>query len=90
MAKVLGTSSEEYKPGQQIRKYRQQNNLTQNQLTDLADLNRANIVNYENGIKSKAGFKTLIKFSRTLRVSVDIFLGGDDSNGLESAISQLN
>lgn len=89
MAKVLNTDSEEYKLGQQIRKYRKLNNMTQNDLADLMDMDRANIANYENGLKGEMGFKTLKRFSQVLGVSVDILLGIEPDPTVV-AFSQLN
>lgn len=91
MAKVLDISSEEYRLGQQIQKYRKLRHLTQNQLADLMDMDRANIANYENGTKGEMGFKTLRKFSIALEVSVNVLLGDvPDVDGLEEAVSRLN
>ena len=84
MAKALDTTSEEYKLGKQIKKYRKQRRLTQDQLADLVCMERANVANYENGLKGEMGFKTLMKFSKALGASVDVLLGEDDDHG-ESA-----
>lgn len=88
MAKVLDITSEEYKLGQRIQKFRKAKGMTQNQLADLMNLDRANISNYENGTKGEMGFKTLIKFSRTLEVPVSILLG-EESDGLSENCSGL-
>ena len=89
MAKVLDINSEEYLLGQQIKKYRILNHLTQNQLADLMDMERANLANYENGTKGEMGFKTLKKFSLVLGVPVGVLLG-EEEDGLSGSIAQLD
>ena len=91
MAKFLDINSDEYKLGQQIRKYRLLRGMTQNQLADLMDMERANISGYENGLKGEMGFKTLVKFSRALGVSADVLLREDGArDGLDDTIAVLN
>ena len=91
MAKFLDINSEEYKLGQQIRKYRLLRGMTQNQLADLMDMERANISNYENGTKGEMGFRTLRRFGEALGVSVDILLGNKAAeDGLDEIITQLS
>ena len=80
MAKILDVNSEEYKLGQRIQKIRKQKNMTQNDLADIMDMDRANIANYENGTKGEMGFKTLLKFSKALGVTTDYLLGEDEGN----------
>ncbi|MBQ6322206.1 MAG: helix-turn-helix transcriptional regulator [Lachnospiraceae bacterium] len=89
MAKVLDINSEEYLLGQQIKKYRILNHLTQNQLADLMDMERANLANYENGTKGEMGFKTLKKFSLVLGVPVGVLLG-EEEDDLSGSIAQLD
>ena len=89
MAKVLDINSEEYLLGQQIRKYRLQNHLTQNHLADLMDMERANLANYENGTKGEMGFKMLMKFSKVLGVPVGVLLG-EEEDDLSGTVSQLD
>lgn len=89
MAKVLDINSEEYLLGQQIKKYRVMNHLTQNQLADLMDMERANLANYENGTKGEMKFKTLKKFSQVLGVSVGVLLG-EEEDDLIGTIAQLD
>lgn len=90
MAKKFDLTSEEYKLGQQIQKYRKALGLTQNQLADLLDMDRANIANYENGTKGEMGFRMLMKFSKALGVSTDTLLGLDEpQDELTEELTQL-
>ena len=90
MARKLDVNSDEYKLGQRIRKYRLAKCWTQNQLADMLDMDRANIANYENGTKGEMGFRTLVKFSQVLGVSVDVLLGMDEPiDLLVETINQL-
>lgn len=74
MAKIHDQNSEECRLGKQIQKYRKLRGLTQSQLADILDMDRANVASYENGAKGEMGFKTLLRFSRALGVSVDTLL----------------
>ena len=90
VAKKFDLTSEEYKLGQQIQKYRKALGLTQNQLADLLDMDRANIANYENGTKGEMGFRMLMKFSKALGVSTDTLLGLDEpQDELTEELTQL-
>ena len=71
VARCSDIDSEEYRLGQKIRKYRLAKGLTQNNLADLMDMDRANIANYENGSKGEMGFKLLIRFAQALEVTLD-------------------
>ena len=57
-----------------IRKYRLKNGWSQKNLSDVVDIDRADISKYENGVKGEMGFKTLIKFATALGVSVNNLL----------------
>ena len=91
MPKIHDINSEECKLGQQIRKYRLLRGMTQNQLADLMDMDRASISRYENGSNGEMGFKTLKQLGDILDVSVDTLLGNDDEvDKLKEKISMLN
>ena len=55
--KLTDVNYEEYILGQNIRRYRQKKGMSQMQLSDLMDIDRAAISNYENGSKGEMGFK---------------------------------
>lgn len=78
MAVAFDITSEEYILGQNILKYRKAKKLSQLQLADLVDIDRAAISRYENGTNGEMGFKTLKKFSVALGVSMDVLTGADD------------
>ena len=75
VSKRVDVNSEEYRLGQNIRRRREALGLSQHQLCDIMNMDRAAISNYENGMKGEMGFKTLKKFSRALSVSADELLG---------------
>ena len=75
VGKLSDVHSEEFILGQNIQKYRKKRGLSQTQLEDIMDVDRAAISNYENGAKGEMGFKMLRRFSRALEVSTDALLG---------------
>ena len=75
VGKLSDVHSEEFILGQNIQKYRKKRGLSQTQLADIMDVDRAAISNYENGAKGEMGFKMLRRFSRALEVSTDALLG---------------
>lgn len=54
---MVDIQSEEYKLGQNIRKYRLAKNWTQMDLSIVTDIDRADISKYENGTKGEMGFR---------------------------------
>ena len=73
----IDVHSEEYILGQNIRKYRLKKGWSQKTLSDVVDIDRADISKYENGVKGEMGFKTLKKFAIALGVSADDLLIGE-------------
>mgnify|MGYP001851777302 FL=1 len=82
--------SEEYKLGQNIRKYRLAKGWSQMDLSNAVDIDRADISKYENGSKGEMGFKTLKKFASALGVSVDQLLSDEEElTAIDSTYSLL-
>lgn len=75
---VVDIQSEEYKLGQNIRKYRLAKGWSQMDLSNAVDIDRADISKYENGSKGEMGFKTLKKFASALDVTVDRLLSDEE------------
>ena len=75
---MVDIQSEEYKLGQNIRKYRLAKGWSQMDLSNAVDIDRADISKYENGSKGEMGFKKLKKMAKALDVTVDQLLGGGD------------
>lgn len=87
--KLTDVNCEEYILGQNIRRYRQKKGMSQMQLSDLMDIDRAAISNYENGSKGEMGFKMLRRFSVALEVSVDVLLGAELDEGLSDENKEI-
>lgn len=75
VAKTIDFNSEEYKMGQRIQSIRKERGLSQTQLGNMMDMDRAAISNYENGSKGEMGFKTVKRFADALGVSVSVLYG---------------
>ena len=75
VAKTIDWHSEEYILGQRIQHIRKKRGLSQTQLGNMMDMDRAAISNYENGSKGEMGFKTLQKFAKALGVTTSVLLG---------------
>lgn len=90
VAKVLDIDSDEYRLGQNIRKYRMIRGMTQNDLADLVDTDRAAISNYENGVKGEMGFRMLMRLGVALGVTADALLGEENGDDLAEMASKLN
>ena len=75
---MVDIQSEEYKLGQNIRKYRLAKGWSQMDLSNAVDIDRTDISKYENGSKGEMGFKTLKKIANALNVTVDQLLGNED------------
>lgn len=60
--------------GNQIRNLRESRNLTQEQLAELASLNRVTVAKYESG-RVEPGANALARIADALEVSTDVLLG---------------
>lgn len=78
VTKFVDIHSEEYILGQNIRRIRKFRGLSQGQLADLMDMDRAAISNYENGAKGEMGFRLLRKFAHVLQVSPAVLTGDEE------------
>lgn len=88
---MVDIQSEEYKLGQNIRKYRLVKNWTQMDLSIVTDIDRADISKYENGTKGEMGFKTLKKFAQALDVTTDQLLNDrEEDPEISSTYNLLN
>lgn len=85
---VVDIHSEEYKLGQNIRKYRLERHWSQMDLSYAVNIDRADISKYENGVKGEMGFKTLKKIAQALNVTVDQLLS--DEHDLSEINSTYN
>lgn len=100
VAKSIDIHSEESMLGQNIRRIRTLRGLSQGQLGDLVDMDRAAISNYENGAKGEMGFRMLRRFAHALRVSPAVLTGdeefcgggdcGSDEEELSGILSEMN
>ena len=63
-----------YETGERIRELRKARNLSQDQLAELASLNRVTIAKYEAG-KVEPGAQALARIADALEVSTDVILG---------------
>lgn len=85
---MVDIHSEEYKLGQNIRKYRLERHWSQMDLSYAVNIDRADISKYENGVKGEMGFKTLKKIAQALNVTVDQLLS--DEHDLSEINSTYN
>lgn len=74
----INTDSEEYKFGQQIRKYRVLKNMSQDELAECANTSRVDISKIENGFRDKLKIEMLVRLSRALNVPLSVLLDSDD------------
>ena len=76
--------------GERIKRIRQQRGLSQDQLAELASLNRVTIAKYESG-KVEPGAQSLGRIADALEVSADDLLGRSDQGAVmsEDDIMQL-
>lgn len=63
-----------YDVGERIREFRKQAGMNQDQLAELASLNRVTIAKYESG-KVEPGAKAIARIADALEISVDVLLG---------------
>ena len=77
---MVDVHSEEYILGQNIRKYRIQKGWSQKQLSDAANIDRAEISRIENGERGAMSCTMLRRFAKALGVSMDELMGEDEEN----------
>ena len=65
--------------GERIRHFRRMRNLSQDELAELASLNRVTVAKYESG-KVEPGAQSLGRIADALEVSTDDLLGRSDSS----------
>ena len=75
---VIDVHSEEYILGQNIKKYRALKNWTQGKLSEVVNIDRAEISKYESGQNGEMGFKMLKRFAKALEISVEQLLNEGD------------
>ena len=63
-----------YDVGERIREFRKQAGMNQDQLAELASLNRVTVAKYESG-KVEPGAKAIARIADALEISVDVLLG---------------
>ena len=68
---MINVHSEEYILGQNIKKYRMLKKWTQSKLSEVVDIDRAEISKYESGQNGEMGFKMLKRFAKALDVSTE-------------------
>lgn len=68
--------------GEKIREIRKERGLNQDQLAELASLNRVTVAKYESG-KVEPGAHALSKIADALEVSTDVLLGRSDEKPQE-------
>lgn len=73
-----------YDVGERIREFRKQAGLNQDQLAELASLNRVTVAKYESG-KVEPGAKAIARIADALEISVDVLLGRDPGTKKEPA-----
>ena len=71
---MIDVDSEEYILGQNIKKYRMLKRWTQSKLSEVTDIDRAEISKYESGQNGEMGFKMLKRFAKALDVSTEQLL----------------
>ena len=81
MARAVNIQSDDYQLGQKIRKFRRLRKMTQDQLGELMDTDRANISKYENGMRGEMSYKMIKRFARALEIPASVLVGEDDDLG---------
>lgn len=74
--------------GERIRALRQQRNLNQEQLAELANLNRVTIAKYESG-RVEPGAQALARIADAMDVTVDEILGRQESETKQEDLDVL-
>lgn len=69
--------------GEKIRELRKERNLNQDQLAELASLNRVTIAKYESG-RVEPGAHALSRIADALEVSTDVLLGRSEESTIEN------
>ncbi len=71
--------------GERIRKFRKENNLTQQQLADLLGVSRESISMYERGERTPR-YEKLIKLAQLSKLSLDELFALEDYSGRDTPI----
>ena len=87
---MVDIHSDEYIIGQNIRKYRKQKGWSQKDLSDAADIDRANISGIENGERGVMNCVMLKRFARALGVSMDTLMDEEDEPSCADTSIQEN
>ena len=74
--------------GNILKKLRQDNNMTQDELAKKIDTSRSNIANYENG-KNMPSVDILEKLSKLFDCTTDYLLGKSDNRNSDVPISKI-
>ena len=77
---MIDVHSEEYILGQNIKKYRMLKRWTQSKLSEVTDIDCAEISKYESGQNGEMGFKMLKRFAKALDVSTEQLLNDEDEH----------
>ena len=77
---MIDVHSEEYILGQNIKKYRMLKRWTQSKLSEVTDIDRAEISKYESGQNGEMGFKMLKRFAKALDVLTEQLLNDEDEH----------
>ena len=85
---MVDIQSEEYILGQNIRKYRLEKGWSQKQLSDVIDIDRADISKYENGAKGTMSCSLLRKFAKALDVSMDALMEEEEPETTAASIQE--
>lgn len=80
MASVFDINSDECIIGRNIKKYREELGWSQTQLSDKADIERADISKYEGGTKGMPTIPILKKFAKALGIGVSDLLEGVETD----------
>lgn len=75
--------------GKRIKKLREMKGLTQDELAEILNMNRANISNYERGILTNIPSKPLSKMADFFNVSTDYLLGRTDDPNPNNPIKRF-
>lgn len=84
---MIDVHSEEYILGQNIKNYRIMRNWTQSRLSEVVNIDRAEISKYESGQNGEMGFKMLKRFAQALDVPSERLL--DDTGKTTGSIEQF-
>ena len=85
---MVDIQSEEYKLGQNIRKYRLAKGWSQMDLSNAVDIDRTDISKYENGAKGIMSSTLLRKFAKALGVSMDALMDEEEPENTAASIQE--